>query len=129
MDGDSMATKEIRQLIITMPWARFKYTLPRGDMDLIALVTDTALGYLYNEMDDGYRDEMPAETEFIEDIYYDIVNGEEMPLSLGGTEIMVSFGDDVRFMSADVIKSEIKDVWDNGRFMGAMQIEDSVIKC
>ncbi len=123
-----MATYKSISLTVNLPWMSIRYTLPRGTLDLIALASDTQLGYFDNEVMDGYRDAMPDEAEFVDMMYDDIVNGATMPVILGGSEVDVSFGDDVRFLTADIIKSEIRSVYINGSFGGAEAIEKSAVK-
>ena len=106
--------------------SNIRYTLPRGALDLIGLIADTQLSYMYNELDDGERDDMPSRDQFIADIYRWIINSRSMPVSIGGTEIEVDITDNIRFLGSDVIQTEIANVWD-GSF-NAMDIEDSAVR-
>ena len=125
---DSMVTHTTHAITITVRGfgSNIRYTLPRGALDLIGLIADTQLSYMYNELDDGERDDMPSRDQFIADIYRWIINSRSMPVSIGGTEIEVDITDNIRFLGSDVIQTEIANVWD-GSF-NAMDIEDSAVR-
>lgn len=86
----------------------------RYDMTLEELIrthAETIFGYTENSFLDGHIEKMPTATEFVEDVYDNVVNGYNCSIALDGTEIEIVFPDEVRFIGSEKIKAIIKEAY------------------
>lgn len=86
------------------------------DMTLEELIREHAelmFAYAENSFFDGYTDKLPSIEDFVNDVYDNIVNGNECEISLDGTCFDFVFPDSVRFIGTDTIKAIIRSAYNS----------------